>query len=105
MVVSFEIPDLGITFKAPFEGHSDHTDLASLLALLEFVDLNRKLFGNKTLQIYGNNLRVVQQINEVAPLEEELEPLITKALMYRNKYRFSLEWTPADRNPALNNSL
>ena len=101
MVVSFIIPELGISFKAPFDGGQDETDFASLLALLEFVDLNRKLFGDKALQIFGNNVKVVRQVNDQRAFEDVFQPFITRAISYRNKYRFSLEWTPTKRNRAL----
>ncbi len=100
-LVSFRIPDLGISFKAQFEGGEDHTDFASLLALLEFIDLNRKLFGNKSLQIFGGNLRIVEQVNTKRAADEDFEPFLSKALKYRQKYHFSLDWTSSDNNPAL----
>lgn len=99
-VVAFEIPDLGIGFKAPFEGGEDQTDYASLLALLEFVDLNRKLFGDKSLRILGGNLRVVEQVNAGQSDMADIQPLLDRTLEYREKYRFSLEWTPSESNPA-----
>ncbi|MBN4076275.1 hypothetical protein JYT16_01010 [Gemmatimonas aurantiaca] len=98
--MAFEIPELGIGFKAPFEGDTDQTDFASLLALLEFVDLNRKLFKNRALQIFGGNLRIVKALNSGSIEEAEYRGFLDKALDYRQKYRFSLEWTPARRNPA-----
>lgn len=101
-VVSFEIPALGIGFKAPFEGEEDQTDFASLLALLEFVDLNRKLFSDRSLQIFGDNLHVVEQVNSGRTPVAEFEQFLTKALAYREKFRFSLDWTPSGSNPAHN---
>ncbi len=100
-LVSFRIPDLGITFKAPFEGGEDHTDFASLLALLEFIDLNRKLFGDKSLQIFGGNVRIVEQVNTGSAADEDFAPFLAKALQYRQKYHYSLDWTSSDNNPAL----
>ena len=100
-VVAFNIPALGIGFKAPFEGEEDHTDFASLLALLEFVDLNRKLFADRSLQIFGDNLRVVEQVNSGQTPVAEFEQFLTKALAYREKFRFSLDWTPSSSNPAI----
>jgi hypothetical protein len=100
-VVAFEIPELGIGFKAPFEGDPDQTDFASLLALLEFVDLNRKLFENRALQIFGGNLRIVEALNSGEIEGEEYLGFLEKAMNYREKYRFSLEWTPSRRNPAV----
>ncbi len=100
-LVSFRIPELGISFKAPFEGGKDHTDFASLLALLEFIDLNRKLFGDKSLQIFGGNLRIVEQVKTKRASDEDFVPFLAKALKYQQKYRYSLDWTSADNNPAL----
>ena len=99
-LVLFTIPDLGIKFKAPFDGvNRDHNDYASLLALLEFIDSNQKFFSNNTYQIFGNNLKIINQVNEkeIPPLE--FTALLEKARNYREKYRFSLEWIKADQNP------
>ncbi|MDF1544661.1 MAG: hypothetical protein P1R58_06115 [bacterium] len=99
-VVAFSIPELGIKFKAPFAGvNDDHSDFASLLALLEFIDGNQKYFSRKAFQIYGSNLSVVNQVNQQQELNVAFSPLMDKAKMYRDKYRFSLEWTPSENNP------
>ncbi len=100
VVVSFHIPEIGIKFKAPFKAVDHvHGDLAALLALLEFIDSNKKYFSNHTYQIYGNNLSVVNGVNHRAPLPDHFGHLLEKAENYRQKYRFSLEWIPARNNP------
>ena len=99
-VVLFAIPDLGIKFKAPFDGvNPDHNDYASLLALLEFIDSNQKFFSNNTYQIYGNNLKIINQVNEKETPPVEFTNLLEKTKNYREKYRFSLDWIKADQNP------
>jgi hypothetical protein len=104
-VVMFHIPDVGIRFKAPFDGvDTDHCDLASFLALLEFIDSNQKYFSSHTFQIYGNNLRIINQLNQRDIPPEIFEPLMEKVVEYRQKYRFSLEWVPTWDNSA-NDSL
>lgn len=101
-IVAFVIPELGIRFKAPFDAvDSDHGDFASLLALLEFIDSNQKYFTNKAYQIYGNNLSVVNQVNKRQEMEPKFDPLMQKAMTYREKYGFSLEWVCSENNPAL----
>ena len=101
-VVSFQIPDVGIRFKAPFAGvNKNHSDLASLLALLEFIDSNQKYFTNHTFQIFGNNLSVINQVNGREHPPEIFEHLMEKAARYRDKYRFSLDWVPQGDNPAI----
>ncbi|RKX24420.1 MAG: hypothetical protein DRP45_08255 [Candidatus Zixiibacteriota bacterium] len=100
-VVMFHIPDVGIRFKAPFAGmDQDHGDLASLLALLEFIDSNQKYFKNSNIQLYGDNLNVINQINGRSKSRQEFAHLLEKAAKYRDKYRFSLEWVPSTENSA-----
>ncbi len=104
-LVGFSIPDVGIRFKAPFAGvDQNHSDFASLLALLEFIDSNQKYFTNHTFQIFGNNLAVINQVNGRESVPPEFAPLMAKAAAYRGKYRFALDWIPPQENPALDES-
>ena len=105
-VVMFYIPEVGIRFKAPFAGvDKDHSDLASMLALLEFIDTNQKYLSNKTYQIYGDNRDIIRQLNGEAVPRSEFGNLISKAVEYRDKYRFSLQWVPSEENEAFDSLL
>ncbi len=105
-LVLFHIPEVGIRFKAPFDAvDTDHSDLASLLALLEFIDLNPKYFSNKHFQIFGNNLTLINQLNGREVMPEQFRHLLDKASRYRAKYHFSLEWVPARDNTAYDTLL
>ncbi len=87
-VVMFLIPDVGIKFKAPFQAvNDDHSDYASLLALLEFIDSNQKYFNNRAYQIFGTNAHVINQVNGRETCPPEFEFLVEKARQYREKYR------------------
>jgi hypothetical protein len=100
-VVMFNIPEAGIQFKAPFAGvDQDHCDLASMLALLEFIDSNQKYLAKQTYQLYGDNLSIINQVNGQSEVREEFVGLLGKAAQYRDKYRFSLNWVPPSENPA-----
>ena len=85
-IVVFTIPELGIKFKTPFDGvDPEHSDYASLLALLEFIDGNQKYFSNHTYQIYGNNLRVVNQVNQKEMTPSSIPPFSRRrSLIVRN---------------------
>ena len=101
-LVTFHIPALGIKFKAPFNAVDDnHGNFASLLALLEFIDTNQKYFSNHTYEIFGNNLKVVNQVNKLENIPPGYDHLLEKALKYKDKYRFSLTWIPTKDNLAL----
>lgn len=103
-VVSFKIPDLDITFRSQFKGNPLECQYASLLALLEFVDLNPQLFKHKTLELYCDSDMVVRQVNnqEIVP-PKDLEPYRNMALTYRRKFPYNLTLIPRHTNPAKDN--
>lgn len=101
-LVSFSIPDIGVRFKAPFPAQDTALDYASLLALLEFVEINPQLFSNRALELYCHNFELVSQINRRFVEDENLAPFLQKALDYRARLRYSLNWVPRPDNPAVN---
>ncbi|MFQ6003359.1 MAG: hypothetical protein ACE5KJ_06390 [Candidatus Zixiibacteriota bacterium] len=103
-VVSFTIPDLGIVFRAQFKGTPQECEYASLLALLEFVEINPHLFKNKTVEIFGDSFVVVNQVNLQMFCDKKLEPYRNMALVYKKKIPYSLSWIPQNENPAQANA-
>ncbi|UCD16392.1 MAG: hypothetical protein JSV44_07965 [Candidatus Zixiibacteriota bacterium] len=99
-LVCFAIPEAGISFKAPFSGEKLHTEYASLLTLLEFVELNRKLFEGQRLEIYCDNLELINQINMETECRYEYSELLRKTLDYKDKFSFTIGWIPSESNPA-----
>ena len=100
-VVSFKIPDLDIVFRAQFKGTPQECQFASLLALLEFVDLNPQLFKNKALELFSDSTMVVRQINNTGlQTTKELAPYREMALSYRRKYPYNLDLVRRGDNPA-----
>lgn len=100
-IVSFSIPDLEIVFRAQFKGSESECPYASLLALLEFVDLNPHLFKNKTLELYSDCEPVVRSVNNSQlDMPSDLEAYRSMALTYRRKYPFLLSLVRAGNNPA-----
>lgn len=105
-VVMFSIPELGISFKAPFAAvDRDHGDLASMLALLEFIDTNQQYLTGKNYQLFGDNLNIINQVNGRAAIRTEFVELLKKAVKYRDKYRFALGWVPSAENYAVDQLL
>jgi hypothetical protein len=99
-VVSFFIPELGISFRAQFQGNIYECEYASLLSLLEFIELNPHLFKNKHLEIFGDSYIVVNQVNMCLICTNELKPYRDMALGYKKKFPFILSWIPKSENPA-----
>ena len=98
--VSFAIPDIGIKFRGQYKGDYDECEYASLLALLEFIELNSHLFSDKRIEIYGNSFNVVSQVNSQEPPSSELEPFCNMAQSYKRKFPFILGWIPTNENIA-----
>jgi hypothetical protein len=99
-VVSFAIPDIGITFRAQFNGSHDECEYASLLALLEFVELNPHLFRNKRIEIFGNDNQIINEVNGGKQSSKNLEPYLNMAVGYKHKIPFTLNWIPHNENLA-----
>jgi len=99
-VLSFCLPEAQITFRARYRGTAATCDYAALLALLEFVELNPKLFEGKTLEIYGDSFAVVNQVNEQLFCKKDLEPFRNMALVFKRKIPYILNWVPPSDNPA-----
>ncbi len=99
-LVSFAIPDLGVKFKAPFDAEDILLDYASLLTLLEFIEINPQLFGNKALELFSHNITLVTQVKTCRVSNETLVPYLQKALKYRSKLKYSINWISFPDNPA-----
>jgi hypothetical protein len=99
-MVMFTIPDIGVEFKAPFAAEDLTLDYAALLTLLEFIDVNPQLFANRALELFCNNVDLVHQINNSIVEDARLVPLLSKALEYRRRLKYSINWVPEPDNPA-----
>ncbi len=99
-LVTFAIPDIGITFRAQFNGTQDECEYASLLALLEFVELNPHLFKNKRIEVFGNDYKIISQVNKGLKAPKGLEPYLNMAVGYKRKIPFTLNWIPINENLA-----
>lgn len=98
--VSFTVPELGIKFRGQYKGAFDECEYASLLALLEFIELNFHLFKDRRLEVFGNNFRVISQVNSEMSPSSELEAFCNLAQSYKEKIPYILDWIPSDENMA-----
>jgi len=98
--VSFVIPELKITFRARFHGTASACEYASLLALLEFVEINPKVFQGRILEIFGDSFTVVNQLNDRLLCRKELEGFRNLALVLKQRIPYTVDWVPRQDNPA-----
>ena len=99
-LVSFAIPDIGISFKAPYNGNRHECEYASFLALLEFVELNPHLFKNRRIEVFGNDYKIISQINQKTRPSKALQPYLNMVAGYKRKIPFTLNWIPDNENLA-----
>ncbi len=99
-LVSFAIPDIGITFKAQYSGNRQECEYAGFLALLEFVELNPHLFKNRRIEVFGDDYKVISQVNQKTRPSKKLEPYLHTVMGYRRKIPFTLNWIPGNENLA-----
>lgn len=104
-LVTFDIPDIGVKFKAPYNAQGTAIDYASLLTLLEFVEVNPQLFSNRALELYTNNFDLITQVNSNTVDNTTLVPYLQKAQEYRDRLNFSLNWVARPDNPALRSKI
>lgn len=104
-IVSFVIPEMKITFRARYNGTAAECEYASLLALLEFVEINPKVFEGKVLEVFGDSFAVVNQVNEHLLCRKELENFRAVALKMRERIPYTIEWISPAENPAGPHSL
>ena len=104
-LISFSIPDIGVNFKAPFAAADIALDYASLLTLLEFIEVNPQLFSNRALEVFCHNFELVEQVEKKIVTDARLIPFLQKALAYRAKLNYSLNWIPRPDNPALGHEI
>jgi hypothetical protein len=98
--VSFAIPELDITFRARYRGTKAACEYGALLALLEFVDINPKVFHNRTLEIFGDSFTVINQVNNKMLCRKDLESFRNSALILRQRIPYTLGWIDLLENPA-----
>ena len=103
--VAFVIPEMKITFRARYHGTATACEYASLLALLEFVDINPKVFQGKVLEVLGDSLAVVHQVNDRLPTRKELENFHAAAILMKKRLPYTICWIPPEDNPAGSHSL
>jgi hypothetical protein len=99
-LVIFAIPDIGVKFKAPYAADKLVLEYASLLTLLEFIEINPKLFVNRSLELFSANAELVDQVNRRQVNSPDLAPYLRKALEYRARLKFSINWISPDDSPA-----
>lgn len=100
-LAGFAIPDLGVVFRSRWKGTLYQCQYAGLLALLRFIEDNKKSFSDHEFEILSDSALVVNQIAHNLLLTKELAPYYNAALYYKKKVNYRVSWVPRDENMAI----
>jgi len=99
-LLSFAIPDLGIQFRAAYTGNAAECEYLAIMALLNFVNVNPKIFERQSLDIFTDAVLPVYQVNKKAPVPASAARYCRAIGRFRATHRLSVGWVPREQNPA-----
>jgi hypothetical protein len=97
----FAIPDLGIVSKSRHTGSIYECQYQGLLALLKFIENNRKQLDGFEFEILSDSALVVYQISHCKLITKELAPYYNTAINYKSKVNYRVSWVPRQENIAI----
>jgi len=99
-ILSFAIPDLGIQYRAAHRATASECEYLAILALLNFVSNNPKIFTQQKLDIYTDAVLPVYQVNKKAPVPTSVERYCRIIHRFRATHQLALGWVPKEQNMA-----
>jgi hypothetical protein len=99
-ILSFAVPDLGIQFRASHQGTASECEYLAIMALLNFVSNNPKIFTEQKLDIYTDAVLPVYQVNKKAPVPPSVERYCRAIQRLRATHQLALGWVPKEQNTA-----
>jgi hypothetical protein len=100
-LTGYAIPDLGVIFRSRHTGSLYDCQYAGLLALLKFIDANRKELGDYQFEILSDSALVVYQVAHRKFVTAELASYYATAINYKNKVDYRISWVPRQENIAI----
>jgi hypothetical protein len=99
-IISFVIPDFGLSFKTVWSGDALECQYLGILSLLRFIEVNIKNFSGETIEIYSDSSGVINCFKSYDYPESRYEKLNSSLIEYYQKIEFSLHWVPLIENKA-----
>jgi len=100
-LAGFAIPDLGIIFRSRSYGSLNECQYAGLLAMLKFIEQNKKSFAGLEFELLSDSSLIIYQISHRKFISRELAPLYFSAIEYKKKIDFRVTWVPRNENIAI----
>ncbi len=100
-LAGFAIPDLGVVFRSGFKGTLFECQYAGLLALLRFIDANKKNFKGIRFEILSDSAVVVFQVTQKKFISGELLASFRAVADFQKKIPFKISWVPTEENVSI----
>jgi hypothetical protein len=97
----FAIPELGLVYRSCHAGTIYECQYAGLLALLKFIETNRKQFDDFEFEVLSDSALIIYQISHRKFISKELAPYYNSAINYKNRVNYRVSWVPRQENAAI----
>ena len=100
-LAGFAIPDLGIIYRSRLRGSLFECQYRGLLALLKFIETNKKNFRGISFEILSDSAVVIYQVTHKKFVSRELQSYYQSVLGYQDRIPFKVSWVPSQENIAV----
>lgn len=97
-LAGFAIPDLGIIYRSRCQGSLFECQYRGLLALLSFLDTNKKNFKGIVFEILSDSAVVIYQVTHKRFVSRDLMNPHRSVLEFQERIPFKVSWVPAKEN-------
>jgi hypothetical protein len=104
-LAGFAIPDLGIVYRSRLNGSLFECQYKGLLALLSFIDTNKKNFRGVGFEILSDSAVVIYQITHKKFVSRELLSSLRSVLEFQERIPFKVSWVPTEENISITGLL
>ena len=102
-VIAFSVPDLGFTYRQALRATPSEFPYQALLALVEFLEANRKVWHKQKLELCTDCAPLIYQVlgEMAAPQRVKLDLGLLR--LKKRQLGFTLHWVSPDENRARDN--
>lgn len=102
-IISFCLPDLGFAYRAALRATPSEFPYRAILALIRFLESNRRVWHKQQLKIYTDCAPLVYQVQGEMNAPLRVRPLLGTVRIKKQQLGFSLHWVAAAENRAREN--
>lgn len=102
-IISFCVPDLGFTYRAALRATPSEFPYRALLALIRFLESNRKVWHRQKLAILTDCAPIVYQVQGEMAVPDTVRSMLGTINIKQHQLGFTLDWVPAVENRAREN--